>query len=209
MGPSYHFVSPVSRKPFWGCCCILPAFTFLKLSLLWLHIWKIIWQGDFFAFSTLEMLFYGLLACLCGTLAIIHTVPLHITCLLSLPAFTSFSSLTLVFSSLTMMHLKVVFFVLMGMLNCLDLWVDMFHQIWEIFSHYFLKYPFSSVPAPHSGVSVTQMLDCVDLSLWYRDYAHYFPTLPLFFWLAHFCHPSSRFFISMLQFSVLPFPYGY
>lgn len=151
--------------------------------------------GDFFAFSTLEMLFHSLLACFCGMLAITHTVPLYITCLLSLPAFTSFSSLTLVFSSLTMMHLKVVFFVLMGILNCLDLWVNVFHQIWEIFSHYFLKYPFFCLLPPHSWVSVIQMLDCVDLSLWYWDYAHYFPTLPLFFWLAHFCHPSSRFFI--------------
>lgn len=165
LGPSCHFVSPVSRKPFWGCCSILPAFT-LKLSLLWLHIWKIIWQDDFFAFSTLEMLFHNLLACFCGMLAITHTVPLYVTYLLSLPAFTSFSSLTLVFSSLTMIYLKVVFFVLMDMLNCLDLWVNVFHQIWKIFSYYFLKYPFFCSLPPHSWVSVTQTLDCEDLSLW-------------------------------------------
>lgn len=147
-----------------------------------------------FAFSTLKIWFHGRLAATVSggswpshvLLSPVHHVSVNLWLL------SRFFSLALVFSSLTMIYLDVVFFVRTDLLNFLDLWVALFHQIWDIFSHYFSKCLFF-FPVPltpfHAWVS------SYTNDVWICSYGikNMFIVFPLFLcfsdWLIFVTHP--------------------
>lgn len=62
------------------------------------------------------------------------------------------------------------------LLNCLDVWINVLHQIWEIFSHYIIKYflmpTLASLGGSHYAYVVTLIMSCRSLRMFI--FIHFF-----------------------------------